>query len=243
MKVLRIARTIPAVLLILSLMAGCEKRSVSEERKQVASDQNYEKQLQIAQKQLEVANKMVPAEPIVSLSTVTQILTEYYPMLFKQKDEDSLFEYYARMTWHTSEKSKEKLKKNIDKHVDYLKIKKMYADKILPLKHDDPYPECRVTEMNISYQKAKKGEEGSYKVHTVYELYKKDQTISFPVDLTIPENSEFFSSLFASADDNEPYDYGVPSDELSKTRRDFMNLLIGARTRTLTVEESKILLE
>lgn len=240
MKVLR--RTIPVMMLSLTLLVGCEQRSVSVESKSV-TDQNYEKQLQNAKNQLEVAKKMVPSEPIVSLSTVTQILTEYYPMLFKQKDAESLWEYYARMTWHTTDKSKENLKKNIDKHADYLKIKKMYEDKILPLQSDDPYPTCRITEMNISYQKGKKGEEGSYKVHTVYELYKKDQTIKFPVELTIPENDEFFSSLFASGDETEPHDYGVPSDELSKARREFMNLLIGTRARTLTAEENKILLE
>lgn len=215
---------------------GCNESS------QNPIDTDYEAQLQKAKAQLEIVKIMIPSELSVSLSSATQVLTEYYPMLFKQKDVDALFDYYARMTWHTSIKNKESLKSEIDEHADFQKIKKLYQEKILPLQDDDPYPEYRIVDMKINFRRPNKGTEGVYLVNASYELYKKNNTITLPVELEIPENTEFFSQLFNS-DDREPHDYGVPDNELSKVKREIITLLIGRRDRTLTVDELTSILD
>jgi len=77
----------------------------------------------------------------------------------------------------------------------------------------------------------------------VYELYKDKQTAQIPVTLLIPENNEFFSELFANADEREQVDYGIPSEKLDQIQKEIMQLLVGNRARLLTTEENKILLE
>ena len=217
MKVTRIAITI--------MFLGCMLLSGCEDNQAQLMTKDYETQLQLAKKQLNIVKKMIPQEPNVLLASATQILTEYYPMLFKQKDSEALFDFYAKMTWHTSEKSRELLKKDIDKHTDYQKIDKLYQDQILPQKKDHPYPEYRIIEMKINYLPIK-GEERSYLISAIYEIYKKDSTITLPVELKLPENSEFFSELFYS-NNSDPHDYGLPSNELNEVRREMMRLLIG----------------
>ncbi|WP_217562456.1 hypothetical protein [Paenibacillus sp. GbtcB18] len=236
---------VPLLIMTLVIFTGCElkKQEDKPQAQNSTSDDKAQTKIELANRQLEIAKKLAPVERIGSLSTATEFLTDFYPQLFWQKDEEALFETYASITWHTSEESKKAFKTKIEKQPDFKLLKNLYKEKVLPLSENDPYPTFRNIKMDITYQHGEKQSEGSYRINTVYELYKDKQTAQIPVTLLIPENNEFFSELFANADEREQVDYGIPSEKLDQIQKEIMQLLVGNRARLLTTEENKILLE
>lgn len=93
-----------------------------------------------AQKEVEVdyGKKMAILDQVEpkqnSLGIITNILAAEWPSLFIAKNEKEMFETYALITWHPTERNKNKIKDNLVKHPEYAAYTEMYRNGTLPAK-------------------------------------------------------------------------------------------------------------
>ncbi|MCX7569980.1 hypothetical protein OS242_08380 [Tumebacillus sp. DT12] len=112
----------------LFVLPGC-----TEEQPAQIAGSNIQRDVEVDfDKKMAILDQVEPKQS--SLGIITNILSAEWPTLFMAADEQELFERYALITWHPTERSKDRIKKNLDQHPEYAIYTEMYRNGTLPAK-------------------------------------------------------------------------------------------------------------
>lgn len=206
-----------SVFLSLFVISACG--NVNQVSSQQAS-KNYQKKIDILEK---VENRDS------TLSRMTDLLIDEWPVLFKQPTEEELWKSYCRLTWHVEKDQQEQLKKDLIHHPEYLSYVELLKSGVLPAK------EISIKEVNSK----RNSENLGYLVKVNYNLLLKDGTTKeLQVELNADDNMETFNDRFvqmvAGADEVIP----EPTNEQEELYRRFLLKLLDYNvSKKMTREE------
>ncbi|RAP17463.1 hypothetical protein C2W64_00763 [Brevibacillus laterosporus] len=201
---------------LLAISACGNSNEVSSQKE----SKNYQKKIEILER---VENKDS------TLSRMTNLLINEWPVLFKQSSEAELWKSYCRLTWHVEKDEQEQLKKNLTHHPEYLSYVDLLKKGILPARS------VTVKEVNTQRNTENLG----HLVKVTYDLLLKDGTTKeLQVTLNADDNMETFNDRFvpmvAGADNVIP----EPKNEQEELYRRFLLKLLDYNvSKKMTHEE------